>query len=76
MNLDWSTACGGGAGRERFQGAKKRPSEGEELNALADNAVKEVLNTNKRKNSKESSEPGSEDKHEHFNFKTIKIGED
>ena len=57
----WSNACGGGARRVKFQGAKKRPAKGEELNALVANAVKAVINTNKRKNSKASSDSGSED---------------
>ena len=43
MNLTWSDARGRGAGRVGFQGARKRPAEGEELNYLVDNAVKEIL---------------------------------
>ena len=76
MKLTFSTACGGGAGRVRFQGAKKRPAEGEELNALVANTEKEVLNTNKRKKAKASSDSGSEDEQENFNLETFKIGEE
>ena len=60
MKSTWSTARGGGAGCVRFQGDKKRSAEGEELNDLVANAVKSVLNTNKRKNSKGSSDSDSE----------------
>ena len=45
--LTWLNACGGGAGRVRFQGAKKRLSEGKELNDLVISAVKEVLKPKK-----------------------------
>ena len=76
MKSTWSTARGGGAGRVRSQVAKKRPTKGKELNALVANAVKAVLNTKKCKNAKESRDSGSEDKQEHFNFDTLKIGED
>ena len=44
----WSTSCGGGSGGVRFLGIKKRSSEGEDMNAFVDNAVKEVLRANKR----------------------------
>ena len=40
MKSTWSTARGGGAGRVSFQGAKKRPAEGKDLNALVSNTVK------------------------------------
>ena len=43
MKLTWSTACSGGAGRVRFQGDKKRPDKGKDLNALVSNTVKEVI---------------------------------
>ena len=43
MKLTWSTDCGSGACYVRFQGAKKRPAKGQELNALLVNVVKEVL---------------------------------
>ena len=39
----WSTACGSGAGRVQFQGTKKWPTEGQELNALVANELKEVI---------------------------------
>ena len=74
MKSTWSIARGGGAGRVRFQGAKKRPSEGKELNYLVANAVKAVLTAKKHDKAKASSESGSEDDQEHFNFKTLKIG--
>ena len=60
MKSTWPNARGGGAGCVRFQGDKKRSAEGEELNDLVANAVKSVLNTNKRKNSKGSSDSDSE----------------
>ena len=75
MNLTWSTAHGGGAGRVRFQGAKKLPSKGKELNDLVTNAVKSVLTTNKSLKSKASSDSGSEDEQEQFYLQTLKIGE-
>ena len=56
-----STTCGGGAGCVRFQSAKKRPYEGKEMNALVVNAVKLVLTTNTRENTKASSDSVSED---------------
>ena len=74
MKLTWSTARGDGIGRVRFQGAKKRPDEGKYLNALVENAVKEVLKTKKLLKAKVSNESGSEDKQEHFNFETLNIG--
>ena len=45
------------------------------MNALVANAIKEVLKPNKLLKAKASSESGSEDKQEHFSFKTLKIGE-
>ena len=75
----WSTrltACGGGTGRVRFQGAKKRPAKGKELNYLFANAVKAVLVTNQRKKAKTLSDSGSEDDQEQFNFECLKIGEE
>ena len=64
----WFTNCSGGAGRVRFQVAKKRPAEVKELNAVVANAVKAVLTTNKYNNFKSSSDSGSEGEQEHFNF--------
>ena len=43
MNSTWLTACGGGAGRVSFQGAKKRPAEGKKLNSLVAKSVKSFL---------------------------------
>ena len=74
MNSTWSTACDGGAGRVRFQGAKKRPAKVETLNYLVENAVKSVLKPNKRKRAKASSESGSEDEQKHYIFETLNIG--
>ena len=68
MKLTWLDACGSGAGRVRFQGAKNIPAEGEDMNALASNAVKEVIKPNKILKAKASSESGSEDEQEHLNF--------
>ena len=52
------TACGGGAGRERFQGAKKRLAKGEYLNAFVANAINVFLKNNKIFKAKASSESG------------------
>ena len=76
MKLTWSTARGSGAGRVRFQGAKKRPAEGEYMNSLVAHSVKVVFNINKSLNYKVSSDSGSEDKQDHFNLETLKIGEE
>ena len=56
MKSIWLTACGGGAGRVRFQGAKKRPVKGKELNDLVANAVKSVFTTSTRKQAKDLSD--------------------
>ena len=61
MKLTYSNACSGSSGRVRYQGAKKRLAKGKYLNALFANAVKAVINTNKRKNSKALSDSSSED---------------
>ena len=61
MNLTRSTANRAGTFHVRFQGAKKRPAKGEELNTLVANAVKAFLTTNKHKKSKVSSDYVSED---------------
>ena len=59
--LTWPTVRGGGTGRVRFQGAKNRQDEGEELNDLVDNMIKEFLTTNKGLDYKASINSGSED---------------
>ena len=74
MKCTWLTACGSGAGRVRFQGAKKRLDEVKELNSLVANTVKAVLTTNTHKKAKALSESGSEDDKYHFNFESLKIG--
>ena len=71
----WLTTRGGGAGCMRFQGAKKRSAEIEDLNALVTNAVKEILKTNKPLKSKAANESSSEQEQENFNFEDLKIGE-
>ena len=68
MRLTWSTARSYGAGRVRFQGAKKLLAKSEDLNALVSNAVKEVIKTDKHLNAKSKNESDSEDKQKHFNF--------
>ena len=75
MRLTWSTARSYGAGRVRFQGAKKLLAKSEDPNALVSNAVKEFPKSNKILKAKASNEYGSEDNQEHFNFETINIGE-
>ena len=52
MKSNCTTAYCVRAGCARFHGAKKRPVEGEDLNALVTNAVKEIIKTNKRLNPK------------------------
>ena len=74
MKPNLLTAHGGSTGRVRFQGAKKRPAEGEEINDIVSNAVKKVLKNNKCLKAKGSNDSGSEDKQEHFNFDTLQIG--
>ena len=68
MKSTWSAAHGGGVGCVRFQGTKKRLAEGKELNALVTNAAKVVLTTNTRKKANASSDSGSEDNQERFDF--------
>ena len=53
---------------------KKRPAKGEEPNDLVANAVKAFLKPNKQKRAKDSSDSGSEDEQEHYNFEIVKIG--
>ena len=43
MKSMWLTCQDGGAGCVQFQSAKKRPTEGKDLNDLVVNAVKEDL---------------------------------
>ena len=74
MKSTWLTARSDGAGCVRFQGAKKRPAEGEEMNSLVDNAVRSFLTTNTFKKAKASSDSGSENKQEKFKFETPNIG--
>ena len=61
MKSTWLTARGGGAGHVRFQGAKKRPAEGEDMNDLVTNAVKEVLKSKKRVKYNAEHKSGSEE---------------
>ena len=74
MKSTWSTARGGGAGRVRSQVAKKCPTKGKEPNDLVANAVKAFLKPNKQNRDKDSSDSGSEDEQEHYNFEILKIG--
>ena len=73
MKSTW-LAARGGAGCVRFQGAKKRLDEDKEMNALVASAVKLVLTTNTRENTKASSDSVSEDEQDHSNFEILKIG--
>ena len=72
----WSSACDGGSGRIRLQGAKKRQAECEDLNYLVTNAVKEILKANKHLNAKAANDSISEEEQENFNFEDLKIGEE
>ena len=74
MKSTWSTARCSGTGRVKFQGDKKRPAKGNDLNALVVNTVKLVLKPNKCKRAKASSDSVSEDEQEHYNFETLNIG--
>ena len=74
MKSNWLTAHGVSTGFVRFQGAKKRLAEGKDLNYLVANAVKSVINPNKRKRAKASSDSSSEYKKEHYNSETLNIG--
>ena len=47
MKSTWLTVNRGRAGHVWFKGAKKRPAEGQYLNALVANTVKEILKSNK-----------------------------
>ena len=49
MRSTWLVSRSGGARRVMFQGAKKRPTEGKELNDLVANTVKAVLTTRTHK---------------------------
>ena len=62
MKSTWSTARGSGAGCVKFQGDKKRPAKGNDLNALVVNTVKLVLKLNKHKRDRSPFESGSEEK--------------
>ena len=76
MKSTCSNTRSGCAGRVRFQVAKTRPAEGEELYALVSNAVKEVLKSNKHLKSKASSDSGSEDEQENSNFDNLNSGKE
>ena len=74
MKSNWLTACGGRAGRVRFQGANKCPAEGKDMNVHVYHSVKEFLKYNKYFKAKASNDSGSEDEQDHFNFETLNIG--
>ena len=60
MKQTRSAACGGGAGYMRFQGTKKLLTEGQQLNALVANTVKEVIKQNKCSKATDEHESGLE----------------
>ena len=68
MNSTWLTNCGGRSGRVWFQGAKKLPVKGEELNSLVSKVVKEVIKSNNHTKSTAVHDSGSEEELENFNF--------
>ena len=76
MKSTWLTARRVYTGCVRFQDNKKRLAKVKELNALVANAVKEALKYNERLKSKDSSDSRKEENQEHFNFETLKIGEE
>ena len=61
MKKNLSTSRGSKVGRLQFQGAKKRPAKGQELNTLVSNAISEVLKQNKRAKSAAMHGSGLED---------------
>ena len=68
MKSTCSTYCGGKACRVWFQGAKKRPYEGQELNNLVTREVLEVLKQKKRAKATSTNDSSSYDEPENFNF--------
>ena len=69
------TSHGCGASRMRFQGAKQRPSKGQDLNALVNNAVSEVLKQNKHTKAKVNHNSGLEDDLDNFTLEKLNIRE-
>ena len=60
----------------QFQGIKKRLSEGQELNALVDNALKEVIKKNNCAKPAAAHDSISEEYLQNFNFETLSIREE
>ena len=65
-----------GAGYRWLQGAKKRPDKGQEVNALVDNVVKEVINKNKHANDMAVHDLVSEEDQENFDLLTLRVGKE
>ena len=72
----WLTAPGGRAGCMQLQGIKKRLSKGQEMNALVENALKEVIKQKKRTKAAAAHNSVSEKYSEKINFETLSIGEE
>ena len=67
MKSTWLTVHSGGAGRVQFKGAKKSPSEGQDMDDLVVNAVKEVLKENNNVKYMTAHTSGSDKYQENFN---------
>ena len=72
----WLTAPGGRVGCVQFQGIKKRLSEGQELHALVDNTLKEVIKKNNCAKAAAAHDSVSEEYLKNFNFETLSIMEE
>ena len=69
MQLTWLDSRGVGAGCLWFQGAKKRPAKGQDLNYLVASEVSEVLKNNKRAKTTAKHDSVLEEEPENFDFK-------
>ena len=74
MKSIWLIDCSGGSGWVRLQGDKKRPAEGQELNTILDNVVKEFLNQNKCEKATSTQKYGLEEEPENFDFEKSALG--
>ena len=70
------TSHGGRESCMRFQGAKKCPTKGQDLNDLVNNAVSEVLKKNKRTKAKDTHNYGLEDDPDNFTLENLNIREE
>ena len=73
INSTFSTSRCSGSGHVRSQGAPKRPAEGQEMNALMDSAVLEVLEQKIFTKAAATHDSGLEDDLECFNLEKLSI---